>query len=124
MRELSCLNLSFECSSGRVKAIVCPPGSDITAAEGVRVEKFQSIVPGSLASSYEDDWSNAYFLYVATEGGGLYLEGGLDAFDDPDCGSSVVPQIVSAMRRVGLNVPPLLEIVLGRRVFRSAFPSY
>ena len=120
--QARCSTNVFSCKSGTVKVVVCPYGTDITAEQNVKADKFTSVAHGSIASSFERDWSKAYFLYISPEGGGFYLEGDLDAFDDPECGAHVVPYLVATMKAAGIRVDPLLEIILSRRVFRSAYP--
>jgi len=88
----------------------------------VRLEKFTGIAPGSLSMGYEPDWSRGYYIYAAPAGGGFYLEGSLDAFDDPGCGARVVPMVLEHLARGGLVDQPglaMLEAILSHRVFRG-----
>jgi hypothetical protein len=95
------------------------PLDDPRSANGK--EKFRGLAPGSLSMAYEDDWSRAYYVYYYPGVGGFYIEGDMDAFDDPECGDKVVPRILGFLKERGLpaDAERLLEIILSRRVFTT-----
>lgn len=114
VRELDC--------PGGLLVVLCPPGASLLDHPRVQAEKFTSIAPGSLSMGYEDDWSRGYYVYASPRGGGFYLEGSLDAFDDPSCGAQAVPMVLEYLASRGLvdrGGAAMLEAILYRRVFRA-----
>ncbi len=108
------------CPGGLV-IVLCPAPLDPLSHPLAKPEKLGGVRPGSLSMGYEDDWSRAYYALVAPGGGGFYMEGGMDAFDDPGCGAEAVPLIMQwlASRTRGLDLG-FIEAILAHRVFRSA----
>lgn len=121
--EQLCRVESFECRGGRVVAVFCrPPVNPLMhpLAEAGR-EAIRWLQPGSLSMGYADDWSKAYYAYLLPGGGGFYLEGSMDAFDDPSCGGSVVPVVLRELAAMGApgDALTMLEMILSRKVFRG-----
>jgi hypothetical protein len=101
-----------------VLLVVCSSSEELSSHPLFRIEKLDHLVPGSLASRYEDDWSRAYYAYVEPGGGGFYIEGSMDAIDDPACGALVIPTLEELARSHGVAMGPGLRFILAQRVFR------
>ncbi len=115
-----CIEEKVSCRSGNVKLLVC--NADLLAHPSVRKQVFPSINIGSLLSQFENDWSKAYFLYLGSpRGDGFYLEGDLDAFDDPECGETVLPLLERMLANTRVSIPTYLRMILSRRVFRQGY---
>jgi hypothetical protein len=109
--------------AGELVVVLCPPPLNPLEHPAARPEKFTSVAPGSLSMGYEEDWSRGYYVYVSPRGGGFYMEGPLDAFDDPGCGARAVPLVMEFLVGSGALGPQeagFLEAILSRRVFRGA----
>ena len=117
--KTSCIGRRINCEAGSVDLVICEEPRDVLRTSLVKKEKFQNIATGSLLSAYEDDWSRAYFMYIDAARGAIYLEGELDAFDDPLCAATALPIVLEQVRRIASpEARAMLEQIMSRRVFR------
>jgi hypothetical protein len=120
----SCKHKLFTCGGkGSILVVVCsPPLNPLQHKLATRGRKKISwLVPGSLSMAYEDDWSKAYYALIFQEGGGFYLEGDMDSFDEPQCNDVIVSWLVRTLSNIGVqqNMLAIIQYILSTKVFKS-----
>ena len=119
-KQEECASKLFECSSGNVLVVFCFDSRSLLRNPHIKINKFSSIVPYSISTAFEEDWSKAYFIYLKDfESGGFYIEAHLDALEDPSCASMVLPYVFRHLGMLGLSSEQLslLEHILSRKIF-------
>ena len=86
-----CIEEEYRCRSGSVVVVMCSGDPFENPRAASSRQRFRALAPGSLSMAYEDDWRRGYYVYYYPGVGGFYMEGDMDAFDDPECRDLVVP---------------------------------